>query len=69
MVPHKAHGEEEVDDGEDGVQPKEVIAKEEITCCQGWASQQKGQVAGLGSNHSQWIPCQEPIALPLTDAM
>lgn len=47
VMPHEAHGEEEVDDGEDSVQPKEVIAKEDITCCQGWASQQKGWVAGL----------------------
>lgn len=26
MVPHEAHGEQQVNDGEDGVQPKEVVA-------------------------------------------
>ena len=27
VVSHEAHGEEEIDDGKDGVQPKEVIAE------------------------------------------
>lgn len=56
MVPYKAHGEEEVDDGEDGVQPEEVVAKEDITCYQGWA-QQKGRSTRLGLNLPQWALC------------
>jgi hypothetical protein len=49
-MPHEAHREEEVDDAEDSVQPEEVIAKEDIACYQGWASQQKGWGARLGLN-------------------
>lgn len=66
VMPHKAHGEKEVDDGEDSVQPKEVIAKEDITRHQGWAPQQKGCRAGTGL--PPWGLCREPMALPPTEA-
>lgn len=62
MMPHKTHGEEEVDDGEDSVQPEEVIAEEEIPGYQGWASQQKGWGTRLGLNHPQWALCYEPVS-------
>lgn len=45
MVPHEAHGEEEVNDGKDGVQPKKVIAKGGHHLTSGLGS----QAAGLGA--------------------
>lgn len=38
-MPHEAHGEDEVEDSEDGMQPEKVIAGGggDTTCHQGWA--------------------------------
>lgn len=47
VVSHEAHSEDEIDNSEDGVQPKEVIAEGDTICYQGWASRQWAGVLGL----------------------
>lgn len=47
-MPHKAHGEEEVDDREDSVQPEEVIAKEDTPVITAGHPNRRDRVQGWG---------------------